>query len=155
VHKLVRSTLRIATVVLFAATSQLVRANPPDACALLSPAEIGGIVGTPMGTGVALNSSTTSSCKWLQQGVDEFRAVTVIISTKSAQAFEMGKSAIQPTAVSGIGDEAYMTGKSQSYTVLSARKGQNALTVTVRGLKDIAATQTAEKALGKAAIARL
>jgi hypothetical protein len=67
----------------------------------------------------------------------------------------MGKNAMHPTAVSGIGDEAYLTGKSASYTALSVKKGQNALDVTVRGLKDVAAIQNAEKEIGKAAAAKL
>jgi hypothetical protein len=146
---------RIVAAVGFVVTASVAQANPPEACALLSPAEIGAIVGTSMGLGTALNSTTTSSCKWLQQGVDEFKAVTVIISTKSAQTYEKGKSVLQPVVMSGIGDEAYITGTTPSYTVLSARKGENALTVTVRGLKDLASTQAAEKALGKAAVGKL
>ena len=136
-------------------SSQNALAAPPNACSLLSPAEITSIVAVPMGDGVALNSATTSNCKWLQQGVDAFKAVTVIVSTKAAGAYEMGKNAMHPTAVSGIGDEAYLTGNSASYTALSVKKGQNARDVTVRGLKDVAAIQNAERALGKAAAAKL
>ena len=136
-------------------SSQNALAAPPNACSLLSPAEIASIVAVPMGDGVALNSARSSNCTWLQQGVDAAKAVTVIVSTKPVGAYEMGKNAMHPTAVSGIGDEAYLTGNSASYTALSVKKGQNARDVTVRGLKDVAAIQNAEKALGKAAAAKL
>ena len=136
-------------------STQVALAAPPNACSLLKPAEIGAIVAVPMGDGVALNSATTSNCTWLQQGVDAAKAVTVIVSTKPVGAYEMGKNVMHPTAVSGIGDEAYLTGKSASYTALSVKKGQNALDVTVRGLKDVAAIQNAEKEIGKAAAAKL
>ena len=136
-------------------SSQIALAAPPNACSLLSPAEIASIVAVPMGDGVALSSATTSNCTWLQQGVDASKAVTVIVSTKAVAAYEMGKNVMHPTAVSGIGDEAYLTGKSASYTALSVKKGQNALDVMVRGLKDVAAIQNAERALGKAAAAKL
>lgn len=138
----------------FTLTSQLALGTPA-ACGLLTSAEIGSTLSVSIGAGVPLRSSTTSSCKWEQQGVDAFRAVTVIISTKSAQAFEVGKSVMQPVPVSGIGDDAYLTGKSISYTVLSIKKGQTALTITVRGLKDLASVQSAERALGKVAVAKL
>lgn len=130
-------------------------AAPPDACALLTPAAISAIVSVPMGEGTALNSALSSNCKWLQHGVDAFKAVTVIVSTKSVQAYEAGKSFGQPAPISGVGDDAYLSGKSLSYMVLSVKRGQNALTVTVRGLKDVAAIQNAEQALGKAAVAKL
>ena len=128
---------------------------PPNACYLLTPAEISSVVSVPVGAGVALNSPTTSSCKWLQEGVDSFKAVTVVVSTKDPQAYEAGKGVMHPEAVSGIGDEGYMTGRSLSYIVLSVKKGQNAFTITIHGLKDLATTQNAEKALGKTAATRI
>jgi hypothetical protein len=108
-----------------------------------------------MGAGAALNSPTTSSCKWLQEGVDSFKAVTVVVSTKDPQAYEAGKGVMHPEPVPGIGDDAYMTGKSLSYMALSVKNGQNAFTITIHGLKDLASTQNAEKALGKTAAARI
>lgn len=128
---------------------------PPDACKLLTPEEVGAAVGAAMAPGTALNGPTSSNCKWLQQGVDGLKAITVIVSTKSASGFETGKTALPPTPVQGIGDEAYFSGKSLSYMVLSAKKGDKALTVTVRGLKDLPAVQTAEKVVGKIAAGRL
>ncbi len=124
-------------------------AASPGACTLLNPAEVGSVVGATMAVGPSVNGPTSSSCEW------KGGAVTVIVTAKSFEAFQKGKTILSPTPVSGIGDEAYQTGNSLSYTALSARKGQNAITVSVRGLKDVAAVQAAEKAIGKMAITRL
>lgn len=148
-----RLIARVVAAIAFAVTTQLAL-SAPAACGLITSAEIGSVLSVSIGAGVPLNSSTTSSCKWVQQGVDAFKAVTVIMSTKGAQAFEAGKTVMQPVEVSGIGDDAYLTGKSIGYMVLSIKKGQTALTVTVRGLKDVASVQSAEKALGRVAAAR-
>jgi hypothetical protein len=130
-------------------------AAPPDACKLVTSAEVGAAVGTTMGPGKAMNGPTSSNCQWLQQGVDAARAVTVIVGTTPASAFEMGKAAMKPTPVAGLGDEAYLTGNSISYTALSVKRGGAAFSVMVRGMKDVAAAQAAEKAVAKVAVGRL
>jgi len=127
------------------------RAASPGACKLLTPAEVGSVVGATMAVGPSVNGPTSSSCEWKQQG----GGVTVIVTAKSLDAFQKGKTILSPAPVSGIGDEAYQTGNSLSYTALSARRGQNAITVSVRGLKDVSAVQAAEKAIGKIAVTRL
>ena len=126
-----------------------------NACDLLTPQEICSIVAAPVSAGVALNSAATSSCKWQQSGVDPFKAITVVVSTKDAPAYEAGKGVRQPETVSGIGDDAYLTGKSLSYVVLSVKRGQSAFTLTIHGLKDFAATKNAEQALAKVAAGRM
>jgi hypothetical protein len=124
-------------------------AAPPDACKLITPAEVGAAVGASVVQGASVNGPTSSSCTWKSSGV------TVIVSTKTISAYDTGKKALAPTPVSGVGDEAYQTGNTIGYTALSVKKGGNAMTVSIRGPKDVAAVQAAEKAVAKAAVARL
>jgi hypothetical protein len=154
-NQLVRVSMFALSVAALAVTAQPARSAPPDACTLLTPADFTSIGAGAMTTAGALKSATTSSCRWEQQGVDASKAVSVIVSTKTTQAYEAGKGVRNPTPVGGVGDDAYLTGKSVGYMVLSLRKGQNAATVMVHGLKDVTATEDAEKALGKAAAGRL
>ena len=129
-------------------------APPTDACALLTPAQIGTALGVTMAAGVPVTPTVRTSCKWLESGVDSMKAKTVIISIKSVQAYEMGKLAtggrLQMTPVSGIGDEAYMTSGTISYgATLSVKKSGAAFTVTVRGYPDVPTIQDKDKALAR------
>ena len=150
-----RSQRRIPVAFVLLATFPIAWGKSPNACDLLTPQEISSVVSAPIEAGVVLNSTATSSCKWQQSGAAAFKAITIVVSTKDAQAYEAGKGVRQPEAVSGIGDDAYMTGKSLSYEVLSVKKGQSAFTITIHGLKDFAATKSAEEALAKVAAGRM
>src|SRR5689334_4927147 len=130
-------------------------AAPPLACKLLSPAELGGLVGASVAQGPSVNGPTSSTCEWKQTGGKPGSEVQVIVSTKSADMFEKGRRIGAVAPVAGVGDEAYQTTYGPHFTVLSARKAGNAVTVTVRGLKDVAAIQAAEKAVTKTVVARL
>jgi len=125
-----------------------------DACALLTSAQIQTVLGVSITAGEPLAPTIHSSCKWLQSGVDSFKALTVIVSVKSVQAYEMGKSVAIPnlktTPVSGIGDDAYMTSGNLSYgATLSVHKGGIAYTITVRGYPDVPTLEAKEEALAK------
>ncbi len=129
--------------------------RPPRACSLLAPTEITRLLSASMGPGVTLESTKASMCKWVQQGVEASQAVSVVISTAPAAAYESEERRMPPERVAGIGDNAYLTGRWLSYTMLSVRKGRVAMTVMVRGLKSVAALQSAEKTIGRAAVAKL
>jgi hypothetical protein len=125
-----------------------------DACALLTSAQIQTVLGVSMTAGQPLTPTIHSSCKWLQSGVDPFKARTVIVSVKSVQAYEVGKSVVIPnlktTPVSGLGDEAYMTSGNLSYgATLSVHKSGIAYTITVRGYPDVPTLEEKEEALAK------
>lgn len=131
---------------------RLAAATPTDACALLTPAQIGTVLGTTMGPGVPVTPTNRTSCKWLESGVAAMKAKTVIISIKSVQSYDAGKSitggTFQMTPVGGIGDEAYMTSGTISYgATLSVKKNGAAFTVTVRGYPDVATIEDKDKTL--------
>ncbi|MGO9326466.1 MAG: hypothetical protein ACLP07_18085 [Terracidiphilus sp.] len=105
-----------------------------------------------MTPGQPITPTIQTSCSWVQAGVDEFKARTVIVSIKSVQAYEQGKSItggrLTMTPVSGIGDDAYMTSGTISYgATLSVRKNGIAFSVTVRGYPDVPTLEEKEKAL--------
>jgi hypothetical protein len=125
-------------------------AAPADACQLVTAAEAGAAIGASVTKGPSVNGPNSSSCEWKAAS-----GVNVIVTAKSAQMFEAGKRILAPTPVAGVGEEAYQTTYGPTYTVLSARKGGAAVTVSVRGLKDVAATLAAEKAVTRTALGRL
>ncbi len=125
-----------------------------DACALLTSGQIQIVLGVSMTPGEPLTPTIHSSCKWLQSGVEPFKARTVIVSVKSVQAYDVGKSVVIPnlktTPVSGIGDDAYMTSGTIGYgATLSVRKNGIAYTITVRGYPDVPSLEEKEEALAK------
>jgi hypothetical protein len=144
-----------AVAVALSLTGSAAWAAPPNACRLVTPAEVGALVGASVAQGPSVSGPNSSTCDWKQTGATRNGTVEVIVATKSAEMFEAGKRIGTVVPVAGVGDEAYQTTYGKTYTVLSARKGANAVTVTVRGLKDAAAIQAAEKAVTKAVVARL
>lgn len=107
-----------------------------------------------MTPGQPISQTIRTSCKWLEAGVNQFKAKTVIVSIKSVQAYEMGKSVmggkLETTPVGGIGDDAYMTSGTMSYgATLSVRKSGVAYTITVRGYPDLPTLEQKEKALAR------
>jgi hypothetical protein len=151
-------SLRImaASAILIYITSSMAHAAPNDACAVLTSAQIQAVVDVSMDTGQPVLPNVRTSCKWLQSGVDPSKAKTVILSIKSARAYEMGKALnngrFTMTPVSGIGEDAYLTSGSISYgTVISVRKSGAAFTITVRGYPDVATIAAKDKALAQLA----
>ena len=127
---------------------------PTDACALLTSGQIQTVLGVTMTPGQPLTPTIRSSCKWLESGVDPFKAKTVIVSIKSVQAYEVGKSLtggnFKMTPLSGIGDDAYMISGTLSYgATVSVRKSGIAYVVTVRGYPDVPTLEQKEQALAK------
>jgi hypothetical protein len=136
--------------------SLIAHAATTDACAVLTPAQIQSVLGVAVDPGQPILPTNHTSCKWLQSGVDPFKAKTVILSIKSTRAYEMGKGLnsgrFTMTPVSGIGEEAYLTSGSISYgAVISVRKSGGAFTITVRGYPDVATIAEKDKALAQIA----
>ena len=127
-----------------------------DACAILTQAQIQSVLGVAVDPGQPVSPTIRTSCKWLESGVDAFKAKTVILSIKPVQAYETAKSfnngKFTMTPVAGIGDDAYLTSGTLSYgAVISVRKGGGAFTITVRGYPDVATIAEKDKALAKIA----
>ncbi len=150
-----RAIVSLAVLLFVGGTNQnAAQAPSTDACTLLTPAQIQTVLGVSITAGEPLTPTIHSSCKWLQSGVEPFKALTVIVSVKSVQAYEVGKSVAIPnlktTPVSGISDEAYMTSGNLSYgATLSVHRGGIAYTITLRGYPDVPTLEGKEEALAK------
>jgi hypothetical protein len=144
-----RLFLMICLVAVGAFSASSAPAATVEACKLLTAAEVGAAIGASVAQSASINGPTSSSCEWKGAGV------LVSVATMSADMFQKGKTIMSPTPVSGVGDEAYQTGFTPSLTMLKARKGANAISVTVRGLKDLSTIQAAEKAVARTAAERL
>jgi hypothetical protein len=105
-------------------------AAAPDACAVLSQAEIGAALGVAVDAGEPL---AATNCTWHEQGNKQRRNVR--ISLISAQQYEIGKTSIPSiikTPEPGLGDDAYFSkGKGMVYN-LSVKKGAHYFRVAAR-----------------------
>jgi hypothetical protein len=98
----------------------------PDACALLTEAEVSAALGVAVDPGERTMPTETRFCTWREHGKDEREARNVRISFLSAQDFKGGKPshlAVGSTSESGIGDEAYFSKATGMVFLLSVRKG--------------------------------
>ena len=78
----------------------------PDACSLLTTAEIQGAVGFAVKDGVASSGTGTSSCNW-DGATDDSQAVGVSVQTYDDTLWQTGASTANAKPVSGLGDAAY------------------------------------------------
>src|SRR5689334_17717298 len=134
----------------------------PDACALLTEADVSAALEVKSLPGTHPVQSSTKMCSWSDAGSD-INHRRVVLSITSTAGFNFvksrtGKIIIEP--VSGIGDDAfYQMTKSSESPFLFVKKGNSAFSVRIlNGLKLKAFTREEEKskeaALAKAAVAR-
>jgi len=131
----------------------------PDACALLSDAQISAALEVTTFPGKHLGSTSTTTCIWSSDptGSGDSRRVTLSIITVAA--FDRGKSSpvIHTEPAQGVGDDAYYEVFRADSPFLVVRKGSVAFTVrVVNGLKLKAFTndeeRSKEKTLAQAAL---
>jgi len=110
-----------------------------DACALLSAAEIGAIVGAPMDPGVPITPTMTQYCSFNETGKGPGAGRNAQISIIDEHKFTVGKTPIGSlvkTPESGIGDDAYWTKPPGMVYNLSVKKGNSYFRVQSRTNKD-------------------
>jgi hypothetical protein len=138
-------------------------ATAPDACALLTPAQVSAALGVTVGAGTPTVPGHPEMCTWAlasdptHTGTHASIDITLALGSRTPrQRFETGKTpvpGIPKTPAPGIGDDAYYTKLTHAIT-LSVRKGEVALQVRVMGVPD-ADMEAKEKALAIAALAKL
>jgi hypothetical protein len=106
----VRNLIFVA-VVLAAVASANVAAAPAmatpagDACALLTPEQVGEAVSAKMSAGTYPSPGFTKTCTWVTTGI------IVTLMLEGVDAFQSGKArafpGVEVTLVSGVGDDAY------------------------------------------------
>jgi hypothetical protein len=134
-----RSSYAITSAALIVCVAPLLlalRAAPPDACALLTSAEIDGAMGVGMG---APKSLASKACQWRQPVKQGSPNAIVDVTILDRRRFDIGKAAatstkFKVTPVSALGDEAYYSATVDGkITDLRVRKGDAGFAVHVWG----------------------
>jgi hypothetical protein len=132
------------------------RAAPSDACALLTPAQVGAALGAPVEAGKPITPTDHKVCTWAGG-----KAGFVTLMLQTAQSFDAARrqapdlaGAVSVTPVSGLGDGAMFVGMGDN-TGLVVKKGAVSFKVAVYQHTTIDKKQAAEKILAAQALARL
>jgi len=128
--------LALLTLLLSACHSPAPKPAAPvtDACELLTPAEIGGVLGVSIDPGRHIPASSKVMCGWTQTGQTGEAATKLMLNFANPSYFQKEKTAsgnVTVTPVSGIGDEAFYV-TSEFGTSLFVRKGDTAIGFTIR-----------------------
>ncbi len=141
-------------------------APPSDACALLTQAQVSGVLGVSVGAGEKIMPNSPAICGWEvpgQRGMDRKRVVlSIYTQIGSMTPVDRFNSAKRPLAVkgitkepvSGVGDDAVSVTTSGFGTGLIFRKGASAFDVRVYGFA-LDQVKAKEKTLALDVIAKL
>ena len=125
----------ILIVVLFVVAAMSVAVAPSamaapatDACALLTPEQVGEVVGAKMSAGTTPTPEFKKTCTWTTKGV------IVTLQLEAEAMFQGAKHppapGVEVTPVSGVGDDAFYQGVSPN-VALHVRKGSATFKATV------------------------
>jgi hypothetical protein len=135
----------------------------PDACTLLTEAQIDAVLGVKVGKGGHVPATTTAICGWTQpDSPNTGKRVLLSVMTQLGRSspvdrFNTGKTpvpGVPKEPVTGIGDEAYYSTTPGIGVGLSVRKGSQAFQVRVYGFPPDEA-KAKEKTLALEVIAKL
>lgn len=133
------------------------RSQGPDACALLSTAQVSAALGTPVEAGKRLVASSPRVCGWAPPGGAHIDGKKVTLTLMSLQSFENGKKpaeGIDKSPVSGVGDDAVSITTPGMGTGLNVKRGSSAFQVRVGGFKP-EEEKAIEKSLALQVLAKL
>jgi hypothetical protein len=131
---------------------QVAQAAPqPDACALVTPAQVSAVLGVTVGVGHHLVPSSTNLCGFGSPDAQK-RVVIAIIKETMFINEKTPLKGIPKESASGIGDEAHYVTTPGFGTSLSVRKGNFAFKVRVYGFS-LDQIKAKEKALALNALA--
>lgn len=132
-----KRALRVAALLLLVSATAAARAaSVPDACALLSAAQVRTVLGVSVTQGEHIVPNSQTSCAWMGPGGASIGSKKMTLSLMSARAFESGKTPVKGvtrTVVTGIGDEAYYSSMPPFGTALSVKKGQAFFQLRIAG----------------------
>jgi hypothetical protein len=146
--------------VLFTATvARPAFADPTDACGLLTPAQVGSVVGLTMKPGTHPAPTFLRTCTWEPSTgpTDTIKYVTFFL--QSTDGYDAAKKMLssgenmKEIPVSGVGDDAYYSAVG-GITSLIGRKGKTAFKVAIYATLPSEKTETMEKALALQALAK-
>ena len=100
-----------------------VAATSPDACAVVTQAEVAAALGVPVNAGERVVPSDTTLCTWHEQRKNQVQGMFVTIAFLEEQAYQMRKMTrtLNNAPEGGIGDDAYFS-KDKKYAVSHAHR---------------------------------
>ena len=132
------------------------QAAAPDPCAMLTPVQVGDVLGVKVGDGRHLASK---ACEWSASGATGAASKKVTLTFQDARAFDYAKmpvaaGGITKTPVTGVGDDAVFGTTPNVATVLTVKKGAIVFVIRVYGFP-LDPTKDKEKALALAVLSKL
>ena len=159
-----------AIFIVAAVTAPSAAATPPsDACPLLTPAEISGVVGVSVGAGTHITPTYLKSCQWAPPGGATVQFGSVLLALESAASWQSAKAMLQAVAnapndnkkggitmtpASGIGDDALYSSVG-NYTKLIVKKGDVVFQLVITSNAPIEKKRDMEKALASKVLSKL
>ena len=131
-------------------------ADPTDACAVLTAAQVSSAIGIPVKEGTHPTPDFLRTCTWIPSNQTQIKAVTFYI--QSANSYDAAKrllqqSGMKDTSVGGVGDDAYFqtVGTNSS---LVGKKGNTAFKVAIYTTLPVDKAQAMEKTLAVQALSK-
>jgi hypothetical protein len=110
------------------AAAPAMAAPATDACALLTPEQVGDAVGAKVGAGTYPAPGFTKTCTWVTKGI------IVTLMLEGVDEFQSGKTpklpTIEVTSTNGVGDDAYYVTLGTNVSLI-VKKGSTAFKATV------------------------
>ena len=163
-HKVNLTALTTITILSLLNSIQLAcAAAPPNACALLSQAQIAAALGVDVDAGK--NIIGVDDCRWIQKGAAAGSDGALLqVNLTKAQSFETGKTPLpnwSKTPIAGLGDDAYTADRGGKITFpispsLSVKKGAVFVVIIAKVSKaSLEQTKDVEKKVASAILEKL
>jgi len=121
----------------------------PDACTVLTAAQVSAVLGVHVAPGQHVVPDAHSSCGWAAPGDPSLGAKKLVLTLMSARGFETGKTPVKSATkvvARAVGDEAYYITTPPFGTALSVKTGGSYFQVRISGFPEAQAAHL-EKAV--------
>ncbi len=143
------------------ALSSTARADPTDACTLLTPTQVSAVAGVSISDGQHVTPTFLATCTWNSSGKSDVKMVTLYLQTTAAfdggkrMAFQMAAGSKGAAASpAGVGDDSYYFVAGDQVGLL-VKKGSVSFKVAVYATLPVDKKEAMEVALAKQVLARL
>ena len=156
--------LMVAVLIIAAMTGSFTFADSPDACLLLTQAQVSGAVGVAFGAGTHVTPEFLQTCTWTPTtSPKDIKAVTLNIQPgdtydSSKKHVELAATAVKGTQVkptNGIGDDAYYMTTGPGIMQLFFKKETLAFKIAIYGAISPEKAMAVEKTLALEVISKL
>lgn len=146
----------VAFLLLVCTAPQALLSAPPEACSLLTQAEVNAALGV---TAPLVKQTTAKICQWAPTGAKPGRDPSVVVTVQDAGTFDFAKKPVTSanlvkTPLSGVGDDAVYNTVTNVTATLHVKKADTYFEIHVYGFP-IDQTKTIEKTLAQQIVAKL